>query len=380
MPAFIALTLVLGCEANRGRGENEPAGERGDEGVALARVMTRNVYAGAPLERLFDSGLAAAELPAAAAALWSNIQSTDFGERALALAAEVASERPDLIGLQEVSVYVTQTPGDAAFGGTNSAADTTLDFRRLLRSALAARDLDYALVSASQNFVGELPILDPSSPNSTTDVRLIDFDVILARSDIEVLNPQHGRFAAYLEVAIGGVLLPIHRGWASIDAQLAGRTVRFITTHLEPGEVDPEIQVAQGRELLEVVQRLDREHGQLPTILLGDLNSATDGTETPTYGNMIAAGFSDAWPAGDDGLTCCQASDLRNERSSLDRRYDVILLRGELGTPTPSLRGRRLQRLVGAEPGDRTPSGLWPSDHAGVVATVLLPPSEALPR
>ncbi|MEU6069315.1 MULTISPECIES: hypothetical protein [Streptomyces] len=29
--------------------------------------------------------------------------------------------------------------------------------------------------------------------------------------------------------------------------------------------------------------------------------------------------------------------------------------------------------LVGNEQSDRTPSGLWPSDHAGIVATLRVP-------
>ena len=29
--------------------------------------------------------------------------------------------------------------------------------------------------------------------------------------------------------------------------------------------------------------------------------------------------------------------------------------------------------IVGADPSDRTPGGLWPSDHAGLVATIKLP-------
>jgi hypothetical protein len=30
-------------------------------------------------------------------------------------------------------------------------------------------------------------------------------------------------------------------------------------------------------------------------------------------------------------------------------------------------------RVVGDQPGDRTPGGLWPSDHAGLVATLRIP-------
>ncbi len=371
----IALMGLAGCDADR---RSQPGPD--DSGAVLARVMTRNVYAGAPLERLFDSGLAAGEIPAAAAALWADVRATNFAERAVALADEVARERPHLIGLQEVSAYLTETPGDAAFGGTTPAADTALDFRRLLLSALAARGLEYAVVSASRNFDGELPILDPGSPNSTTDIRLIDFDVILARADIEAFNPQDGQFEAYLNASVGGLPRPVRRGWASIDARIGGSTVRFLTTHLEPGEDEPEIQVAQGRELLAAIDRLDRDHGALPTILVGDLNSAADGSGTPTYGNLIAAGFSDAWDGDGDGPTCCQATDLRNELSLLNSRIDLVLLRGDLRRPTPMSRSRRFSTRVGGEPSDRTPSGLWPSDHAGVVATVLLFERQGLPR
>lgn len=250
----------------------------------------------------------------------------------------------------------------------------------MLLSALAARGLEYVLVSGSRNFDGELPILDPNSPDSTTDIRLIDSDVILARSDLEVFNPQDGQFETSRAASIGGRPLPVRRGWASIDARIEGSTVRFLTTHLEPGETEPEIQVAQGQELLAVIDRLDRDHGTLPTILTGDLNSAADGSDTPTYGNLIAARFSDAWDGNGDGSTCCQASDLRNVRSLLDRRIDLILVRGDTRRLTSMSRNRRYSTRVGAEPGDRTPSGLWPSDHAGVVATVPLSKRPASPR
>ena len=33
------------------------------------------------------------------------------------------------------------------------------------------------------------------------------------------------------------------------------------------------------------------------------------------------------------------------------------------------------RKVVGDDRGDRTRSGLWPSDHGGVVATFLTPPS-----
>ena len=67
------------------------------------------------------------------------------------------------------------------------------------------------------------------------------------------------------------------------------------------------------------------------------------------------------------GDTCCQDADLRNDASRLSRRIDVVLARG--------LKPLDVER-VGEDRDDRvsvevdgTPTRLWPSDHAGVVAT-----------
>ena len=99
-------------------------------------------------------------------------------------------------------------------------------------------------------------------------------------------------------------------------------------------------------------------------MLLGDFNSAADGSSTPTYEMLLGDGFTDAWDqarSGQPGHTCCQAANLLNPVSLLDERIDLVFFRGK---------GFRADRakVVGDEPGDRTPSGLWPSDHAGVHA------------
>jgi hypothetical protein len=56
---------------------------------------------------------------------------------------------------------------------------------------------------------------------------------------------------------------------------------------------------------------------------------------------------------------------LRNPSPTLTKRVDLVLTRGGFETVSAD--------VLGEEPGDRTPSGLWPSDHAGVVATLRLP-------
>jgi hypothetical protein len=63
------------------------------------------------------------------------------------------------------------------------------------------------------------------------------------------------------------------------------------------------------------------------------------------------------------GFTCCQDSTLLNQKSLLDERIDLIFARDIA-----------LQRVVTRtgldKPGQKTASGLWPSDHAAVFASL----------
>src|SRR6266566_1841791 len=82
-----------------------------------------------------------------------------------------------------------------------------------------------------------------------------------------------------------------------------------------------------------------------------------------------AAGFDDSWMAPErqaPGLTCCEQPDLLNRQQTFDQRIDFIFTRNVAGGTPPV--GRE---VVGDRPGERTAAGLWPSDHAGVAATIL---------
>ena len=88
---------------------------------------------------------------------------------------------------------------------------------------------------------------------------------------------------------------------------------------------------------------------------------------TATYASIIASGFADAWAMrnpSSPGFTCCQATNLLNPTSTLIERVDLVLTRGPFHVGRAS--------LVGDDAADRLPSGLWPSDHAGVVVTLEL--------
>jgi endonuclease/exonuclease/phosphatase family metal-dependent hydrolase len=331
------------------------------------RLVSYNVYYGGRLEDLFLA-TTQEELFQRVGAVWSQVLGTDLPGRAARIADEIASVSPHVVGLQETPLWRTQFPGD---GPASEASTVRFDFLALVLDALAARGQHYAAVASNENLDAELPRFDPTSPTGIEDIRLTDRDVILARTDLpattfSVANALGGSFEHLLTIPAGvlaGGVVP--RGWTSIDVTLSGRTVRVINTHLE--RVSPADQVAQAQELL-----AGPANTTLPVVLIGDLNSAAGSggvpgeSDTSTYDDLSAAGFDDAWldrwrflP----GFTCCQDASLTSA-TALSERIDVVLLRGRLRT--------LLVWRLGERERDRTATGFWPSDHAGLSAIVRL--------
>jgi hypothetical protein len=107
--------------------------------------------------------------------------------------------------------------------------------------------------------------------------------------------------------------------------------------------------------------------GLVLAALAGDLNSRPD-DRAGAYGTFTTSGYADAWvvvhgPEG--GFTSGQSELLDNVPSTLDHRIDDVLYQPR-GVEAVAA------EVIGDELGDRTPAGLWPSDHAGVVATLHL--------
>lgn len=152
---------------------------------------------------------------------------------------------------------------------------------------------------------------------------------------------------------------------------VAGRSgsYRFVTMHLEDAAPDSPPEVQQ----LQLAQAAELLTGPLATpmrvVLVGDFNSDAHAS-WPTYlfltgAKPEGAGLTDVWPIarpGDPGLTWGQAPDLLNPFPAFTQRLDLILLKGRFQI--------RDARLVGNRRADRAGSGLWPSDHAGIVATL----------
>jgi hypothetical protein len=73
------------------------------------------------------------------------VHATNFPERAQALAAGIAANQPDLVGLQEVSLIRSQVPPD--FSPIPNATTVEFDYLQILLDALAAHGLSYAPVA-----------------------------------------------------------------------------------------------------------------------------------------------------------------------------------------------------------------------------------------
>jgi endonuclease/exonuclease/phosphatase family metal-dependent hydrolase len=335
-PLGAAVAAALLCAA--------PA--RADDG--MVRIMTQNVYEGTNFTEL-TAATTPAEFVAAITTTYQNILATKPAERAAAIAGEIARERPDIVALQEAATVLTGTP----------ATTVQSDYLQSLMGDLDGLGQNYAIVA-------KVPEQDAEAPSTLGfDVRLAVEDAILVNlgDNARLSNIQVHGYSTNLinQTAVGPI--PSPRGWASVDVSLRGDTFRFATTHLE---ISQPVQLAQMNELISSVGGTT-----LPLIMAGDFNANADDPTDPTfatYKDAIDAGFVDAWSAAhgnDPGYTCCQAEDLLNTPSSLNQRIDLVLLRGGIGVDDI--------QLIGDNAGDRTPSGLWPSDHAGVFATLEIP-------
>jgi endonuclease/exonuclease/phosphatase family metal-dependent hydrolase len=355
---LILLALVVTSAGQLGCDDDDLVGP----GLPIS-VYTRNLYLGSDLTPLIAvSG--PEEIPTAAAAIWANIQASDFPERAKILADDIVSAAPDLVALQEVTLYRRQVPSDIAPGNTApNAEEVVLDFLALLMTEIDARGGGYRVVGEAINADAELPVADDQG--GIYDLRLTDRDVILARDTAQTgyFNVDH--FAAALRFPVGGadgVTLETVRSVSWVDAEVGGARFTFANTHLEiQSPLTTSIQIGQAVEMMNTLQAVAG-----PILLLGDLNSAPGETSYV----LVDSRFDDAWPAArgaEAGFTCCQAGDLLNPESTTVNRIDLIWHLGRFRVSQADVRG--------SDPATgRTPSGLWASDHLGVSAHVELVP------
>lgn len=209
-----------------------------------------------------------------------------------------------------------------------------------------------------------------------------------AWSRAPVQDRWHGRNGGDTTVDVGVAVLSRHpiletaerrlpAGSAADDGKTAlhtlidapGGPLPFFTTHLNSGAADSAVRCLQVRELAAFVA--ERSTGGHPPVVTGDFNAEPDFDEIRLMGGYRTAPavpglvLVDAWrfadpalPNGTWDITQQDAANFGNRPTCLDYIF--------VGMPTAGGTRGAVQRTHRA--GDRPVDGVWPSDHAAVVA------------
>lgn len=308
-------------------------------------VMTQNMDAGT------DLGFALAYLNTSTPTVgidltYQEILAGNFAGRAAILAQEIATVKPHMVSLQEVTLWTT---------GPDPFHQTPLfDQLQLLVDDLGGLGENYSVVAVNELTNIALPM------SSGVWLGFLDRDVVLARHDaaLSVANVRKGTYS--LELTIPSPLgnIPIPRGWIAADVTLGGNTFTFVETHLEstvPGQ--PQVSLLQAAQ----AQELAVLFGGAPHLVIaGDFNSNATHTppeQTQSVKVMLAAGLTDTWSAlkhGNPGFTwpLYVEDPLAAHPRGPFERIDFIFERG--------LAAQSVDRIGWTGP--------HASDHAGVVA------------
>lgn len=358
-------------------------------------VMSRNLYLGS------DVGVALEKipnLPAAAQFMWGQVKKTDFAKRKKILAKEIITESPDVLGLQEATIWYCQAkPWSKKVEVYNFTSEL---LKELGGKYVIAKKDGVSAINPGYS-IGPIPFLtkvdDPATfqPLFGQDSAACGFqigDALLIKSELSQNVNQVGN-SEYEDVyKVVPTIMEIQRGYTWIDIDLQGRNVRIVSTHLESLWDENEIPKAanQANQLI-----TDLKETKSPIIVIGDFNSdprdprplkslnpggqPTESEKCPTgsslcsaYKLMLEAGYKDAGPnsseaisftwgmnallTGPDKKRAEAASGMGNKNGFTDR-LDYIFLKNGLSVVT--------SRIIGTSP----PYG---SDHAGVVAKINL--------
>jgi endonuclease/exonuclease/phosphatase family metal-dependent hydrolase len=348
-----------------------PAAQAASPKANPVKVMTRNLYLGADLTPAIAAGTPT-QLAVAGTQIWNTVQATNGPARMKVMAKEIQAADPAIIGIQEGAKWFADPsngiPGlPAPYGGPPS---TTLvyDYVQSLKDELNALGDPYVEVGRQS----EANLEGPTTLG--IDIRLNQNDVILARkssvddgtitySNVQSANyPHQLPFQLTLPLLGGLASVESTRGYVSADFVVNKRPFKFVVTHLEA--FHPGVRAAQAQYLTTAGPAA----APGPVILAGDMNSdPNDNTANGDAFNALQAfGYTDPWPIinpGDPGFTS-GFGELVNDpnTNSIDSRIDHVMTKGTIGVTK--------SKVTGLDIYNRTPAGLWPSDHAGVVTTL----------
>ena len=311
-------------------------------------VMTRNLDEGTDFGYVMAAADGRAPLLLALLATYNEVLKSDVCGRAERIADEISGAQPDLVSVQEAARWTGPAPANCPASGS----PTTIDAEAALMARLEADGAHYTVIGAQDEF-------SSSSVPLPLGLSFLDRDLLLARvepaSQMTLSAASMGHYATQVELSLGPLVIPIPRGWISVDATRGGTTVRFIATHLE--SFNEPVQEAQAMELAS-----GPGDTSLPVILAGDLNTGPGSSQVLSYEWLTSPEggmFADTWSATHPRLAGFTdgfyTEDPKRPRIPWER-IDLVLVRGMTAHAQE-------EYLTGLE----IPH---PSDHAGVVAKV----------
>jgi hypothetical protein len=273
-------------------------------------VMARNLYLGAntsvALELLPD-------MPAAAQFMWDQVAANDFSTRVSLLAAEAAAANPDVIGLQEATIWACKpnpfsgpvTVFDFTEQFLQATADAGTEYKLAQRGGITAYNPGYEIPAIPFLTTVEDPeTFQPLFGKDSADCGMTIADALLVRADLADAVVAVGTGEYEERHAVVPVVFTIDRGYAWADLAIGGTTVRAVTTHLESewsdGAVPPS--ASQAQQLVD-----DFADTTVPMVVIGDFNSdprdPRTGTDPNPGGQPEASGTCPAQPAAPTAAT-----------------------------------------------------------------------------
>ena len=293
---------------------------------AQVKVMTRNLYLGADVGVAMDL---IPDLSAAAQFMWDQVKKTDFNKRAPKLAAEVIAEKPDVVGLQEATIWFCKK-------NIFSKRTEVFNFTQQFLAATKAQGTEYVLAQkdgktalntgysiAAVPFVTMVNDPETFQPLFGQDKAACGFeiaDALAIRADLAGNVLKVGNTEYEQTYTIVPTIMTIYRGYTWADIQIGNTPVRFVTTHLESLWDENKVPNAaiQAQQLIK-----DLADTKNPIIVMGDFNSDPRDPrmpENPNPGEQPVA--SDACPAG---TSKCNAYLLMSEAGFVDAGPDPML-------------------------------------------------------
>ena len=289
-------------------------------------VMTRNLYLGSDVGVAMDL---IPDLSAAAQFMWDQVKKTDFNKRAPKLAAEVIAQKPDVVGLQEATIWFCKknafSKRTEVFNFTKQflAATKALGTEYVLAQKAGITALNTGYSIAAVPFVTMVNDPETFQPLFGQDKAACGFeiaDALAIRADLASKVLKVGNTEYEQTYTIVPTIMTIYRGYTWADIQIGNTPVRFVTTHLESLWDENKVPNAaiQAKQLIE-----DLKDTKTPVVVMGDFNSDPRDPRMPANPNPGEQPVaSDACPAG---TSKCNAYLLMTEAGFTDSGPDPLL-------------------------------------------------------